>query len=88
MSSAQSHPHHDRTSCSDAHPINADAEGSTGCARCTALELDRGAEAIQLIRDLIAAPSTGTYVDVVYTRMEQFLERLDSINPNGECNDN
>lgn len=49
MSSA-SHPEHDRTSCSDEHPINTDAEGSTGCARCTALDLERGYAAIELLR--------------------------------------
>jgi len=87
MSSAQYHPHHDRTSCSDDHPVNTDAEGSTGCARCTALALDRGAEAIQMIRDLLASPTTTEYKLSVYKRMEQLIERIDSINPNGECND-
>lgn len=37
---ASYYPEHCRTSCSDAEPINACAEGSTGCARCTALALD------------------------------------------------
>ena len=37
-------PEHDRTSCSDERPINVDPEGSTGCARCTAIHLDQGAE--------------------------------------------
>lgn len=38
----ETYPEHDRTSCSEDNPnINATAEGSTGCARCTALLLER-----------------------------------------------
>lgn len=47
MSTAQRHaalapnyPEHDRDSCSDAAPTNSTPEGSTGCARCTALVID------------------------------------------------
>ncbi len=57
MSSAEYHPEHDRTSCSDEHPTNVDPEGSTGCARCTAIHLDQGAEAIQHLRALIDSGS-------------------------------
>lgn len=41
MSRADYYPEHDRTSCSDADPCNAEAGGSCGCARCTALLLDQ-----------------------------------------------
>ena len=44
------HPEHDRTSCSDENTNNTDPEGSTGCARCTAIDLHRGAEAIAFLR--------------------------------------
>ena len=54
-STNQFYPEHDRTSCSDAYPVNACAEGSTGCARCTSLALERGTKAIALLRRLIAA---------------------------------
>lgn len=37
---AQYYPEHDRTSCSDSDPCNAQAMGSHGCARCTALVMD------------------------------------------------
>jgi hypothetical protein len=50
---ATMHPEHDRTSCSDEHPINADAEGSTGCARCTALVMERGEERVRNLELLI-----------------------------------
>jgi hypothetical protein len=53
--STQMHPEHCRTSCSDERPINADAEGSTGCARCTAILLDRGSEAEKNFRLLMKA---------------------------------
>lgn len=36
----QYYPEHDRTSCSDADPCNAEAGGSHGCARCTAIMMD------------------------------------------------
>lgn len=38
---ASYYPEHDRTSCSDHDPSNATPDGSTGCARCTALIMDR-----------------------------------------------
>lgn len=38
---APDHPTHDRESCSDAEAINMDPAGSHGCARCTALVIDR-----------------------------------------------
>jgi hypothetical protein len=41
---AKAHPEHDRTSCSDSDPCNADPEGSTGCARCTALIMNHSEE--------------------------------------------
>ncbi len=41
---ASYYPQHDRTSCDDAHPVNAEAGGSHGCARCTALLLDQREE--------------------------------------------
>lgn len=44
MTRAQYYPEHDRTSCSDADPCNAEARGSCGCARCTAILLDQGDE--------------------------------------------
>lgn len=43
------YPEHDRTSCSDAIPCNADAAGSHGCARCTALAFERGERAERLL---------------------------------------
>ncbi len=49
---ADEHPEHSRTSCSDALPCNADPEGSHGCARCTALKLDREARTSELIAEL------------------------------------
>lgn len=39
-SHAQYYPEHERTSCSDSEPCNAEAGGSFGCARCTALAMD------------------------------------------------
>ena len=44
------YPEHDRTSCSDAVPCNADAAGSHGCARCTALAFERGERAERLLK--------------------------------------
>lgn len=41
MLQAEYHPEHDRSSCSDGDLCNASPEGSTGCARCTALKLDK-----------------------------------------------
>ena len=38
---AEYYPTHDRTSCSDTDACNATAEGSTGCARCTAIAMDQ-----------------------------------------------
>lgn len=49
---AEGHPEHSRTSCSDVVPCNADPVGSHGCARCTALKLDRAARMSQLIAEL------------------------------------
>jgi hypothetical protein len=40
MKYTDSHPAHDRESCSDLYAINVDPAGSHGCARCTALALD------------------------------------------------
>jgi hypothetical protein len=53
MSIAQYHPEHHRTSCSDAHPINAEAGGSNGCARCTALLLDQRDELLAALREFV-----------------------------------
>lgn len=41
MTRTEHYPEHDRTSCSDANPCNAEAGGSCGCARCTAILLDQ-----------------------------------------------
>lgn len=49
---AYHHPEHDRTSCSDVNPSNAEPAGSHGCARCTALKLDRVTRMSELISDL------------------------------------
>lgn len=46
------HPDHARTSCNDAKPINADPAGSNGCARCTALVLDRAGRMADLVAEL------------------------------------
>lgn len=46
------HREHDRTSCSDAEVFNADPEGSTGCARCTALLLDQRDELLATLKEL------------------------------------
>lgn len=77
MSSSQYHPEHARTSCDDKHPVNADAEGSTGCARCTALHMDRGVAIaiaaralVKVIRD--SGISTRKYVTEL-ARLEQEL---------------
>lgn len=48
---ADRHPEHDRTSCSDHKIINADAEGSTGCARCTALLMDQRDEMLDVLKE-------------------------------------
>lgn len=44
------YPKHDRTSCSDDHPVNATADGSTGCARCTSIRLGQRDE---LLKDML-----------------------------------
>ncbi len=49
---AADHPDHSRTSCNDAKPINADPAGSNGCARCTALTLDRARWLEELVAEL------------------------------------
>lgn len=52
MTSAENYPEHNRTSCRDDNPnINATAEGSTGCERCTAMLLDREARTRELLID-------------------------------------
>lgn len=45
------HPEHDRTSCSDEDPCNAEAEGSCGCARCTSIHLIRGEAAVAWLKE-------------------------------------
>lgn len=54
MTHAQRYPDHCRTSCSDANPNNAEAGGSRGCARCTALLLDERDELREALRGLSA----------------------------------
>ncbi len=49
---AQWHPEHARTSCSDSSIVNADPEGSTGCARCTALLLDQRKMLLAALREI------------------------------------
>lgn len=61
MNAAQYHPEHDRTSCSDESPINADPACSAGCARCTALLLDQRTELLTALRQLMDAPKQGTH---------------------------
>ena len=46
---AEYYPTHDRTSCSDTDACNATAEGSTGCARCTAIAMDQADTLVDLI---------------------------------------
>ncbi len=70
MSWTDGHEKHDRTSCQEHNPAyNADPAGSTGCARCTALLLERGDLAVKdaekwkevvwaLARELNCLPST------------------------------
>jgi len=54
---APSYPEHDRTSCNESNPnINATADGSTGCARCTALLLERET----MTAEFLAAYAKGT----------------------------
>lgn len=50
MSNAESYPEHCRTSCSDAAPDNADAGGSSGCQRCTALVMDQAEKYRELLK--------------------------------------
>lgn len=52
---ADFYPEHDRTSCSDDSPINADAGGSCGCARCTAILLDQRDELLAVAEALIGS---------------------------------
>jgi hypothetical protein len=51
MKYTDSHPAHDRESCSDLYAINVDPAGSHGCARCTALALDALQAALANARD-------------------------------------
>lgn len=44
MKFANDHTYHDRSSCCDEDLCNVDPDGSLGCARCTALALDRAEE--------------------------------------------
>ena len=55
MSAAKYYPQHDRDSCGDHSIVNATAEGSTGCARCTALLLDQRDELLVELQRLLAA---------------------------------
>lgn len=52
----ETHPEHDRTSCNDEGMQNADAEGSTGCARCTALVLDRDSATREVLLEVAKYP--------------------------------
>ena len=57
---APDYPNHDRTSCLEDNPkINATAAGSTGCARCTALLLERDAEVHELLADYVKSSIRG-----------------------------
>lgn len=53
-SCAKYHPEHDRDSCSDASPNNADARGSNGCARCTAIIMDQRDELLEVLKALMS----------------------------------
>lgn len=55
MTNAEYYPTHDRTSCSDTDACNATAEGSTGCARCTAIAMDKADTLQELIYKAHAA---------------------------------
>lgn len=55
MSVTQYYPEHDRTSCSDLLPVNATAEGSTGCARCTAILLDQRDDLLEALKRILPA---------------------------------
>lgn len=50
----EEHSHHDRTSCSDNSPINADPTGSHGCARCTAIALYQHGVYLTALREIAA----------------------------------
>lgn len=54
------HPEHDRLSCSDTAPINADPAGSTGCARCTAILLEQREQAIAHLQSILNTQRTAT----------------------------
>lgn len=55
MNRAGYYPEHDRTSCSDANPVNSEAGGSRGCARCTAILLDQRDELLAALQRLLPA---------------------------------
>lgn len=54
MSNTQYYPEHCRTSCDDESPINAEAGGSNGCARCTAIKLDERDSLLATMREIEA----------------------------------
>jgi hypothetical protein len=71
------HKTHDRTSCDDEHPVNADPEGSTGCARCTAIELEQGRAAIQLLWKIAAeVPPRGRAASRPVLAAREFLKDI------------
>lgn len=75
---AEDYPEHDRTSCSDANPCNATAEGSTGCARCTALVMDRARPApAHPLADKLAAIAQGdTYDEAALNEAHALLKSI------------
>ena len=53
---------HDRIDCSDSHPVNAQADGSNGCARCTQIIMNQrdqllaALKAASILLDRLDAP--------------------------------
>lgn len=57
MKNVDGYPTHDRTGCQEHNPAyNAEAAGSQGCARCTALIMDQRDELISMMKKMIAGP--------------------------------
>lgn len=77
------YPEHDRTSCDDQRPINATAEGSTGCARCTAIKLDQRDQAIAHLHAILNKRRTATSMMEAEDAAREFLRSLGN-----DCPDN
>lgn len=76
MSYAENHPTHDRDSCTDHDQNNADPEGSTGCARCTALVMDQRDELATALKwALLRIRLLGHGDSYIFTMAKETLSR-------------